>query len=155
MTLQLFSLDCCLLGRSQEVWDNLADGYGTARVLRSVEDLKVALQVLVDVEDGGDVATAVAVVRCGPNRHQVRVFEPVLKAIHDELVSPGHQLQVINVVELRCDLGAEKPAGTSGRDRPSVDVLWVRPHQVTEGSLVGHFHPAVNQAHLIESLDLR
>lgn len=119
-----------------------------------MEDLKVALQVLVDVEDGGDVTATVAVVGCGPNCHEVRVLEPVLEAVHDELMSPSDELQVIDMVELSGDLGAEQPAGTSRADSPSVDVLGIGPHQIAEGALVRHFHSTLDQANLVKGLDL-
>ena len=49
---------------SQEVGDDLAVRHGTGGVLRGVEDLEVALQVVVDVQNRGHVAASVAVVRC-------------------------------------------------------------------------------------------
>ena len=152
-----YNSSCCnrvIHQRSQEVRDNLANGHGSAGVLRGVEDLKVALQVLVDVEDGGDVTATVAVVGCGPNRHEVRVLEPVLEAVHDKLMSPSDELQVIDMVELSGDLGAEQPAGASRADSPSVDVLGIGPHQIAEGALVRHFHSALDQANLVKGLDL-
>lgn len=69
-------------------------------------------------------------------------------------MSPGHELQVVDVIELGGDLGAEQPAGASRADRPRVNILGVRPHQIAEGALVGHLHPALNQTNLVEGLDL-
>ena len=65
-----------------------------------MEDLEVALQLVVDVEDGGHITATVAVVGCGPHGNQVGVLEPVLEAVHDELMSTSHKLQVVDVVEL-------------------------------------------------------
>ena len=79
-----------------------------------MEDLEVALHVVVDVEDGGDVTATVAVVGRRPNRHEVRVFEPVLEAVHDELMGSGDELEVVDVIVLGGHLGAEKPAGATG-----------------------------------------
>jgi len=56
---------------SQEVGNDLSNRDCARRVLRGVEDLEVALHVLVNVEDGGDVTAAVAVVGCRPNGHEV------------------------------------------------------------------------------------
>ena len=119
-----------------------------------MEDLEVALQLIVDVQDGGDVTATVAVVGGRPDCYEVRVLEPVLEAIHDELMSASHKFQVVDVVELGRHLGTEEPASTTGRDRPCVDVLGVGPHQVAEGTLMRHLHAAVNQADLVKGLDL-
>ena len=120
-----------------------------------MEDLEVPLQLVVDVQDGSDVTTAVAVVRRRPYRHKVRVLEPILEAIHDKLMGTSHKLQVVNMVELGGHFGAEKPAGTTRRDCPGVNVFRIRPHQVTERSLVRNFHATVNEANLVKGLNLR
>ena len=99
---------------SQEVRDDVADGDGLAGILGGVEDLEVPLQVLVDVEDRGHIATAVAVVWGRPDRHQVAVLEPVLEAIHHELMGASHQFEVVDVIELSGNLGSEEPASASG-----------------------------------------
>ena len=65
-----------------------------------VKDLVVALEVLVQLEDGGDVSTAITIVWGRPNRHD-GVVEHELVALHDELVSPGDQIQTVGGVELR------------------------------------------------------
>ena len=119
-----------------------------------MEDLEVAFQLIVDVQDGSDVTATVAVVRGGPNRDEVRVLEPVLEAVHDKLMGASHEVQVVEVVELSRHLGAEEPAGTTGRNSPGVDVLGVGPHEIAEGTLVRHLHAAVNEADLVEGLDL-
>ena len=40
-----------------------------------VEDLEVLLEVLVQLEDRGDIPAAVAIIGCGPHRHE-RFAEP-------------------------------------------------------------------------------
>ena len=56
---------------SQEVWDDLADRNGARTVLCSVEDLELPIQVLIDVQNGGNVAAAVDVVWSRPDCYQV------------------------------------------------------------------------------------
>ena len=58
-------------GASQEVRNDLADRNGARTVLRGVEDLEVPLQVFVDVQDGGNITAAVAVVWSRPDCNQV------------------------------------------------------------------------------------
>ena len=67
----------------------------------------------------------------------------------------GDQLEVIDVVELGCDLGAEKPSSTSGGDSPGVDVLGVGPHQIAERPFVRDLNLAIDCPDLVDGLDLR
>lgn len=54
---------------------------GTAVVGHGTEDLELLLEVLSKVHDGSDVATAVAVVGCGPDGDDILVFEVVLMLV--------------------------------------------------------------------------
>jgi len=65
-----------------------------------MENVEVALQLVVDIQDRGNVTATVAVVGGRPDCDQVRVLEPILEAVHDKLMSASYELQVINVVEL-------------------------------------------------------
>ena len=49
----------------------------------------------------------------------------------------ANQLQLVQVIELVDNFRAKKPARASRADLPRVDVLGVRPHEVTEGALGG------------------
>ena len=72
-----------------------------------MEDLEVALHVVVNVEDGSDVTATIAVVGSGPHGDKVRILEPVLEAVHDKLMSSGHKFQVVDVIVLSCHFGAK------------------------------------------------
>ena len=50
----------------------------------------------------------------------------------DELMSSADEIEVVPVHEVGRDLGAEQPSGSTGTDRPSVDVLRVRPDKVAK-----------------------
>ena len=83
---------------------------------RRLEDFEVLVEVLVQLEDGGDVAAAVAVVGRGPHGHQ-RVVEHVLVALHDELVRARDELDGVRRVELRTvAAAAHRRALISGMD---------------------------------------
>lgn len=62
----------------------------------------------------------------------------------------GDQLEIVKMIKLADDLGAEKPAGASGAQLPSEDVFRVGPHHVAEGPVIGDFFIAVNQADLVD-----
>ena len=119
-----------------------------------MEELKGTVHVLVDLKDGGNIATSVTVVWSRPNCNQVGVLEPVLETIHDKLMSSGHKFKVVDLVEFRSDSVSEKVACASWRDSPSLDVLWIGPHQVREWTLVWNLHSPVDESDLIQGLDL-
>lgn len=64
------------------------------------------------------------------------------------------QVQVIDLIELSCDSVAEKVASSSWGNSPSLDVLWIGPHQVGEWSLMWNLHSSVDKSDLVEGLDL-
>ena len=53
---------------------------------------------------------------------------------------------------LVCDLCSKQPPSTPGANGPGVYILWVRPDQVTESSLMGDFLVTLNGSDLIQSL---
>ena len=69
-----------------------ARGDGTLMIGDSGEDLELWFQVLAKVHNGGDVAASVTVIGCRPDGYHVLVFEVVLIAFIDQLMSPGNQL---------------------------------------------------------------
>ena len=121
-----------------------------------VERLEGILKVLVNFQHRGNVAASVAVVGRGPHGDQVLVLEPEFVALHDQLMSASNKVDAIDVIELGGDLGAEQPAGTAGRNGPSLtgEVLGIGPHQIAEGTFVRNLLLSVNHSDLIERLDL-
>eukprot|EP00349_Pseudokeronopsis_sp_Brazil_P002355 CAMPEP_0202969612 /NCGR_PEP_ID=MMETSP1396-20130829/15428_1 /ASSEMBLY_ACC=CAM_ASM_000872 /TAXON_ID= /ORGANISM="Pseudokeronopsis sp., Strain Brazil" /LENGTH=228 /DNA_ID=CAMNT_0049697381 /DNA_START=33 /DNA_END=719 /DNA_ORIENTATION=- len=146
------NLTWCHLVRSQEVWHYVAVGDSPGALRHCMEDVKRSLQVVADVEDRSYVAAAIAVVGGRPHCDQVLVFEPVLEPVHHQLMSPGYQLNIVNVVELGGNFGTEEPPGSSRRHCPGFDVFGVGPHQVAEGPFVRDLHPSFNQPHLVHRL---
>ena len=69
-------------------------------------------------------------------------------------MSSGHEIDIVDLVELSGDFRAKEPSSPSWRDRPSIDVLRVRPHQVTEWPFMWNFHTTIDQADLIKGLDI-
>jgi hypothetical protein len=113
--------------------------------------------VLVQLQDGRDVAAAVAVVGRRPYGHQaVRGLarlaalrgEHGLVALHDQLVRAGDQVDVVDLVELGHHISAEEVASAAGRQAPALDVLGVGPHEVAHGAVVGDLLLAVNYTNL-------
>lgn len=66
----------------------------------------MALEVFIDLQDRSHITTSVAVVGSRPDRDQA-LAEPVLEAIHNELMRTGDELKVIDVIELVCDARSE------------------------------------------------
>ena len=56
--------------------------------------------MLIELQDGGNIATSVAVVRRGPHGDQ-RIAEHPLVSLHHQLMRTADQVQPIHCVELR------------------------------------------------------
>ena len=90
-----------LFVRSQEVVClRLLARHAPALLRRRLEDGELSLEVLVELEDGGDVATAVAVVWRRPDGQHGLAKVPLV-ALHDKLVRATDHLNVVRLVELR------------------------------------------------------
>ena len=72
-----------------------------------MEDLELPLQLVSNIEIRGNITAAVAIVRSRPHGNQVWVFEPVLEAIHHELMSTGDKFKSIDVAEFASYTGTE------------------------------------------------
>jgi len=119
-----------------------------------MEDVEGLLELIVDVEDGGHVTASVAVIGRGPHCYEVLVSEPVLESVHYQLMGSGNQRDVVDVVEFSRHFGAKQPSGTSWRHGPSLDILWIGPHEVTEWTLMRNLHSSIDESDLINGLDL-
>ena len=68
----------------------------------------------------------------------------------------GDELEVVDAIELSRHLTAEILARSASVYRPSVlVVIWIRPHKVTERTIVRNLHAAIDKADLIKGLDFR
>lgn len=106
------------------------------------------------MQEGGFVVHSVAVIRSRPEGYQLLV-EPVYVAFLDELMRPYDQGKVVEHVEVVDYLMTEDPACTSGVPTPSLDVLWVGPHQISQRALIGDLLLAIQQTHLVDSRQVR
>jgi hypothetical protein len=68
--------------------------------LNGVENIELLVKLFRNVENRSNVTASVAVVRRGPHCNEIAVLEPVLKPIHNKLVSSCNQLQIIDMIEL-------------------------------------------------------
>jgi len=66
-----------------------------------LENLKLALHVSVKLQDGRNVAAAVAVVWCGPDGDEILLGEHILVTLVHQLMRAADQLQAVQVVELQ------------------------------------------------------
>ena len=113
-----------------------------------VELEEIILHELVDLHYGGLVTAAVAVVRCGEDRHDIALVSPVV-AVHDQLMSARNPRQVIGVVELLRDVLAEAIAGTTRGDAPTAALIGVGPQQVADWAFVGSLLHAIKLTDLV------
>jgi len=68
-----------------------------------MENVESLVKLLIHVQNGSDVTTSVAVVWSRPDGDEVLVFEPVLEAIHDELMCSCNQSDIVDVIEFSRD----------------------------------------------------
>ncbi len=85
---------------SQEVRNNVLIVDDVLLFFRSVEDVELAIQVLIDVQNACIISASVAVVDSRPDSDQVLFREPVLVTLHDELVSACNQVETVQMIEL-------------------------------------------------------
>ena len=105
--------------------------------------------MLVHLQKGRHIPAAVAVVGSRPDCHQF-LRENFLVALHYQLVGPANEGYVVGSVELLNAGLPEEIAGSSGGDRPALDLVGVRPHQVAHGSSVGNLLFPVNCLYIID-----
>ena len=120
---------------------------------RGLEDDEISGQFIVELQNGGDISTAITIVWCGPDR-QDRLVKVPLVSFHHQLMGPTDQLNVVVLVEFLRHVRAEQVAGPARTDAPSVaGVLRVRPQEITHRAVVRHFLFPVDHADLVEGLD--
>lgn len=118
--------------------------------------LEVLIQMLVQLQNGGDVSAAVAVIRRGPYSHQairsLATFtldgEHSLISFHDQLMRTGNQIDMIRFVEFGDNVSTEEVTGTTRRKSPAIDILRIGPHQVAHSAIVRYFLLSVNDSDL-------
>jgi hypothetical protein len=135
------------------------------------EDAELRVEVFTDVHDRCNIATAIAVVRRGPNGDDRLLGEvvlltfsfweghrkkrPYLIAFIDELVSTSDELKTVDMIKLGCNLVSKEPACTTGRNSPRLDILRIAPDQVAKSTLMRDLLGTSNDTDLIDGTDLR
>lgn len=114
------------------------------------EDFELPVEILVELEDGGDVSTPITVVRSGPNSDEAFIREHIVVSLHDKLVRSADELEVVHVVELTRDFLSEKPPCAPRADRPRTTFrVGVAPHQVAEAALMRHLLDPIDEPDLV------
>lgn len=78
-----------------------------------VENLEVAVEILVELENGGDVAAPVAVVGGRPHRDEVLLGEHVLVSLLHELVRSADELEAVDSRKLSRFHHTTRPQATT------------------------------------------
>ena len=102
-----------------------ADGEGflTANVTIGSCDCSL-LAFFSQLQDGSYITAAIAVIGRAPYGHDTGV-EHLLEAFHDELMGAADEAEVVAVVEMLDDIGAEQEACSSRRESPAIDFIRV------------------------------
>lgn len=118
------------------------------------ENLEASGEFFVECEDRRQISAAVAIVGGAPHGNEVLSWIVVFVALLNELMRSADEFELVDVVKLCGDTGTEKPAGPSRTDSPGFDVLWIAPHEITEGAFVGNLLSAIDRADLIDGSDI-
>lgn len=103
---------------------------------------------LIQLHDGGLIATSVAIVGRAEDSHYILVVAPVV-AFHYKLMSTGNQGQPVYMVEMIRNILPECVASTAGRWSEANSVVRIGPQQVAHGTVVGHLSNAIELPYLI------
>jgi len=101
-----------------------------------------------------NISTSIAVIRGTPNGHQIFIGEPELISLLNKLMGSANEVNTIKSSEFLSNLRSKQPAGASGVESPSINILGVRPHQITERTFMGNFDFSLNGSNLIKGLDI-
>lgn len=118
------------------------------------ECLEGPLQVLVQLQNRSDISASVKVVRGAPNGDQNIPIKPILESLLNQLMGPDYQIQSIDLIELLNDLLSKEPSCSPVGHDPSVNIIWIGPHQIAVGSFVGDLYVSLDSPDLIDGPDL-
>lgn len=82
------------------------------------------INVIVNLHNGGLIATSVAIVGGREDSHHSSIVLPLI-TLHNELMSSGNEVKIIDVGELFSDVLPECVPGSSWRDPPATSENWV------------------------------
>lgn len=118
-----------------------------------VKDQKVIVHLLVHLHYSSLVAASVTVIWRREYSHDSFVMTPVV-SIHHKLMRSRYQLQTIGVIEILRNVLPKCESGSSGRDTPTMSIIWVRPQEIAHWTLVWHLHLPVDLSHLIQGVQV-
>lgn len=110
--------------------------------------------IRVDSQKTSQIATAVAVVGSRPHSHDIFIIEQLLVSLVDQLMRAGNEGQSIVFVELVDHSRPEQPSNSSMILRPSLNLLGVRPHEISEGALSGYFLHSIDLPNLVKGVNI-
>jgi hypothetical protein len=109
----------------------------------------------VHLQKRSQIPATVTIVWGRPYCRDIFVLEQFLVTLLHQLVGPGNETQPVVVVELVDHFRSEQPAHAPVVLRPPLDVLRVRPHQISKGPFSRYLLKPVYLPDLIKSVDIR
>ena len=141
-------------GNSEKILRRGLFSWDTSGLLRrSREHLVVTFVKFVQLEDRCDIAASIAVVWCGPDRHQ-SLIKHLFVALHDQLVSPRDQFRAILLIENFNAILSKDVASSPRADTPALNLLRVAPHKIAHGAFVWHFLLPIDGLDLVECVNV-
>lgn len=121
---------------------------------RRVKRDDVLFACLVNFHDCSLVATTITIIWGTEQGHDL-IIVSILESIHDQLVSSHDLRKLIYMIKLLRAILPESVSRPARRDAPTATIVWIRPDQVTQWSLVWHFHLALQILYVINSIKRR
>ena len=120
----------------EKIWKNMFEILNTLSILFSFIKLnKFFLSIFRDFHKSGLISTSVTIVGGRPYSNQNIIWKPKLISLLNQLMSSGYHFKIVNMIELLGYFGAKQPACSSSWLNPCLNIVWIWPHKITEGSL--------------------
>jgi len=120
-----------------------------------LEDLKLPVQILVQLQYTSIIPTPITIIRRAPHRHQILLRERISITFIAQLMGSTNQHQIINMGKFVRNFCTKQPTRSSFTYSLSFDhLIRITPHQITEGAFMRNFYISVNCPNLIHSSDI-
>lgn len=120
---------------------------------RRLEPFIDLIDPLVKLQNRRNIPTSITVIRGRPNRDQI-LIEHLLVALHNQLMRSHHCPQSIPPHKSLKNIRAKEKPSPSGRLLPALNLIRIRPHDITDESLMGNLSDSLNKSQVIQVLHL-
>ena len=100
---------------------------------------KLFLLLRINLAYTSQITTTITVIGSRPNRCNVLPFKQLFVSFLNQLMSTSYHRQTIVMIKVIHHSRTKQPSHSPMILRPSLNIFWVRPHQISKGSLSWNF----------------